>query len=85
MTAAFVHPVNVTWADCDPAKIAYTARLPYFALDAINRADIHNRNTFLPAARDQREVAQKIGTKSMQGYFIEMQTKEYRAFSNIAS
>lgn len=36
MTAAFVHPVNVTWADCDPAKIAYTARLPYFALDAIN-------------------------------------------------
>lgn len=36
MVAAFVHPVNVTWADCDPAKIAYTARLPYFALDAIN-------------------------------------------------
>lgn len=36
MGAAFVHPVNVTWADCDPAKIAYTARLPYFALDAIN-------------------------------------------------
>ncbi|MDG1170178.1 MAG: thioesterase family protein [Sulfitobacter sp.] len=32
----FVHPVNVTWGDCDPAKIAYTARLPYFALDAIN-------------------------------------------------
>lgn len=36
MAAPFVHPVNVTWADCDPAKIAYTARLPYFALDAIN-------------------------------------------------
>ena len=36
MGAAFVHPVNVTWADCDPAKIAYTARLPYIALDAIN-------------------------------------------------
>lgn len=36
MTTAFVHPINVTWADCDPAKIAYTARLPYFALDAIN-------------------------------------------------
>tara|TARA_R110002110_G_scaffold7228_7_gene36629 strand:- start:47 stop:469 length:423 start_codon:yes stop_codon:yes gene_type:complete len=36
MSALFVHSVNVTWADCDPAKIAYTARLPYFALDAIN-------------------------------------------------
>jgi acyl-CoA thioesterase FadM len=32
----FVHPINVTWGDCDPARIAYTARLPYFALDAIN-------------------------------------------------
>jgi len=31
-----VHDVRVTWGDCDPAKIAYTARLPWFALDAIN-------------------------------------------------
>ncbi len=30
------HPIRVTWGDCDPAKIAYTARLPWFALDAIN-------------------------------------------------
>lgn len=36
MAAPFVHPINVTWGDCDPARIAYTARLPYFALDAIN-------------------------------------------------
>lgn len=36
MTEPFVHPINVTWGDCDPARIAYTARLPYFALDAIN-------------------------------------------------
>ena len=34
--APFVHPINVTWGDCDPARIAYTARLPYFALDGIN-------------------------------------------------
>lgn len=33
---AYCHPVRVTWGDCDPAKIAYTARLPWFALDAIN-------------------------------------------------
>lgn len=36
MAERFIHPVNVTWGDCDPARIAYTARLPYFALDAIN-------------------------------------------------
>lgn len=28
--------MNVTWGDCDPANIVYTARLPWFALDAIN-------------------------------------------------
>jgi acyl-CoA thioesterase FadM len=33
---AFVHDIRVTWGDCDPARIAYTARLPWFALDAIN-------------------------------------------------
>jgi acyl-CoA thioesterase FadM len=32
----FQHPIRVTWADCDPARIAYTGRLPWFALDAIN-------------------------------------------------
>ncbi len=33
---AFEHGIRVTWGDCDPAKIAYTGRLPWFALDAIN-------------------------------------------------
>ena len=32
----FVHEINVTWGDCDPARIAYTGRLPAFALEAIN-------------------------------------------------
>lgn len=32
----FVHEIRVGWADCDPARIAYTARLPWFALDAID-------------------------------------------------
>ena len=32
----FEHTIRVTWGDCDPAKIAYTGRLPWFALDAIN-------------------------------------------------
>ena len=33
---AFHHPVKVRWADCDPAKIVYTGRIPYFALEAID-------------------------------------------------
>ncbi len=32
----FQHEIRVPWADCDPARIAYTGRLPYFALDAID-------------------------------------------------
>ena len=35
-SSAHEHKINVTWGDCDPAKIVYTARLPWFALDAIN-------------------------------------------------
>lgn len=34
--SAHTHVIRVTWGDCDPAKIVYTARLPWFALDAIN-------------------------------------------------
>ncbi|MHA6262923.1 acyl-CoA thioesterase [Arenibacterium sp. CAU 1754] len=32
----FEHEIRVTWGDCDPARIAYTGRLPEFALQAIN-------------------------------------------------
>ncbi|MFT6558496.1 acyl-CoA thioesterase [Sneathiella sp.] len=32
----FIHSVRVGWGDCDPAKIAYTGRLPCFALEAID-------------------------------------------------
>lgn len=32
----FSHEIRVSWADCDPARIAYTGRIPYFALDAID-------------------------------------------------
>ena len=30
------HVIRVTWGDCDPARIAYTGRLPVFALEAID-------------------------------------------------
>ncbi len=31
----FIFSINVRWADCDPALIAYTGRVPYFALESI--------------------------------------------------
>ncbi|AZN70971.1 acyl-CoA thioesterase [Georhizobium profundi] len=32
----FVHAITVQWADCDPARIAYTGQIPKFALSAID-------------------------------------------------
>lgn len=32
----FEHEIAVRWADCDPAEIAYTGRIPLWALDAID-------------------------------------------------
>ena len=32
----FVHVIRVSWADCDPALIAYTGHIPGFALEAID-------------------------------------------------
>ena len=34
--APYVYRIQVGWGDCDPARIVYTARLPWFALEAIN-------------------------------------------------
>jgi acyl-CoA thioesterase FadM len=31
----FVHRIQVRWADCDPADIAYTGRIPALALQAV--------------------------------------------------
>ena len=36
MSSPYTHEIRVTWGDCDPAQIVYTARIPWFALDAIN-------------------------------------------------
>lgn len=33
---AFEHEIRVGWGDCDPAKIAYTGRLPVFAIESID-------------------------------------------------
>jgi acyl-CoA thioesterase FadM len=34
-TRPFVHRIRVRWGDCDPAAIAYTGRIPAWALEAI--------------------------------------------------
>ncbi|HMQ58111.1 MAG TPA: thioesterase family protein [Rhizobiaceae bacterium] len=35
-TDEFFHEIRVGWADCDPARIAYTGRIPYWCLEAID-------------------------------------------------
>lgn len=55
---AFEHEIRVTWGDCDPARIAYTARLPWFALDAINAWWEHH----LGDGWYQMELDRNIGT-----------------------
>ncbi|WP_138423652.1 acyl-CoA thioesterase [Maritimibacter alexandrii] len=42
MAEPFNHDILVSWADCDPAKIVYTGRIPNFCLDAIN-AFLHHK------------------------------------------
>ncbi len=54
----FEHEIRVTWGDCDPARIAYTARLPWFALDAINAWWEHH----LGDGWFQMEIDRNIGT-----------------------
>lgn len=39
---AYTHEIRVGFGDCDPAKIAYTARIPWWALDAIDAWWEHN-------------------------------------------
>lgn len=33
---AFPHDYRVSWGHCDPAQIAYTGHIPWFAIDAID-------------------------------------------------
>jgi len=34
--AAFTHQIRVGWGDCDPARIAYTGRISWWALESID-------------------------------------------------
>lgn len=59
MPDPFEHEIRVTWGDCDPARIAYTARLPAFALDAINAWWEHHLDGF---GWFQMEIDRGMGT-----------------------
>ena len=53
------HRQNISWGDCDPARIAYTGRLSWFALDAINswwEAKLDGDGWF------QMEIDRNVGT-----------------------
>ncbi|MCP5086085.1 MAG: acyl-CoA thioesterase [Rhodobacteraceae bacterium] len=56
---AFEHEIHVTWGDCDPARIAYTGRIPCFALDAIDAWWAHYLG---PGGWFQLNVDRNIGT-----------------------
>lgn len=58
MTDPFKHEILITWGDCDPAKIVYTARIPWFALDAINAWWVHHHG----GGWYHMELDQNIGT-----------------------
>ena len=54
-----VHPLKVSWGDCDPANIVYTGRLTGLALEAINawwEAQLDGDGWF------QMELDRNIGT-----------------------
>ncbi|MCI4666190.1 MAG: acyl-CoA thioesterase [Neomegalonema sp.] len=55
---AFEHEIRVAWGDCDPARIVYTARLPWFALDAINAWWEHHTGD----GWYQMEIDRNVGT-----------------------
>ena len=54
----YLHEIRVTWGDCDPAKIVYTGRIPWFALDAINAWWEHH----LGDGWFQMELDRNVGT-----------------------
>jgi 4-hydroxybenzoyl-CoA thioesterase len=54
----FTHTIRVGWGDCDPARIAYTGRLPAFALEAIDAWWEHH----LGGGWYQMELDHGIGT-----------------------
>lgn len=54
----FEHEIRVGWGDCDPARIAYTGKLPMFALEAIEAWWEHH----LGGGWYQMELDRGVGT-----------------------
>jgi 4-hydroxybenzoyl-CoA thioesterase len=79
---AFEHIIRVGWGDCDPARIAYTARLPAFALEAIDAWWEHH----LGGGWYQMELDHGFGTPfvSMQLDFVGPVTPRHRLVCAVA-
>lgn len=56
---AYAHETRVGWGHCDPARIAYTGHIPWFALDAINGWWEHH---FSGDGWFQLEIDRNVGT-----------------------
>lgn len=59
MSSGFVHVIRVGWGDCDPAQIAYTARIPAWSLEAIDAWWEHHLDG---DGWYQMELDRKVGT-----------------------
>ncbi len=77
----FTHEIAVTWGDCDPAKIAFTGKLPEFSLTAINAWWEKN----LGYGWYQMEVDHNIGTPfvNMNMNFISPVTPRHRLLCKV--
>ena len=58
MADPFEYVIRVGWGDCDPAKIAYTARIPAWAIEAIDAWWEHH----LGGGWYQMELDRNVGT-----------------------
>jgi len=78
----FQHEIRVTWGDCDPARIVYTARIPGFALDAINAWWEHH----LGDGWYQMELDRNLGTPfvAMEMQFKAPITPRHRLVCDVA-
>jgi 4-hydroxybenzoyl-CoA thioesterase len=79
---AFDHTIRVGWGDCDPARIAYTARLPAFALESIDAWwEAH-----LGGGWFQMELDHGFGTpfRAMQMEFLAPVTPRHRLICRVA-
>ena len=79
----FQHEIRVRWADCDPANIAYTGRLPEFALEAIDAWWEHTVGADWYRLTNDRGIGTPFVSLSMD--FRKPVTPRYRLICEVAA